>query len=92
MSTVALRIRLTVSLYDTRGRGLVWRRELSVHDDASPAMFGLGPVVGNMVTASALSELSVDELTDGFTALGHSTARSVARLLREDLISARYGS
>ena len=92
VSTVALRIRLTVSLYDTRGRELVWHRELSVHDDASPAMFGLGPVVGNMVTAAALSELSVDELTDGFIALGHSAARSVARLLREDLISPRYGS
>jgi hypothetical protein len=92
VSTVALRIRLTASLYDARGDELVWRRELSVHDDASPAMFGLGPVIGNMVTATALSELSVDELAEGFTALGHSAARMVARMLREDLRAARYGS
>jgi hypothetical protein len=92
ISVVSLRIRVTASLYAARGSELVWRRDISVHDAASPAMFGLGPVVGNLVTATALSQLSVDELADGFTALGRNTARSVARQLEEDLVSARFGS
>ena len=89
VSTVSLRMRLTASLYGLRGSELAWRRELSVHDDASPAMFGLGPVVGNIVTATELSELSVDELAQGFTELGRNVAHSISRELREDLASAR---
>jgi ABC-type uncharacterized transport system auxiliary subunit len=91
ISTVSLRMHLTASLYSTHGSELVWRRDLGVHDNASPAMFGLGPIVGNMVTATALSELSVDELERGFTELGRSMARSIASRLQEDLMSARYG-
>ena len=89
VSTVSLRMRLTASLYGLHGSELAWRRELSVRDDASPAMFGLGPVIGNIVTATALSELSVDELEVGFTELGRSVAHSISQELREDLASAR---
>ena len=52
-------------------------------------MFGLGPVVGNIVTATELSQLSVDELAQGFTELGRSMARSISQELQEDLASAR---
>jgi hypothetical protein len=89
ISSVSLRMHLTASLYGLHGSALAWRQELSVHDDASPAMFGLGPIVGNIVTATALSELSVDELEQGFTELGRSMARSISWELREDLASAR---
>jgi hypothetical protein len=91
LSVVALRMRLTASLYEEHGTTLLWRRDLTVHDNASPVMFGLPPIVGNMVTATALAGLSVDELQEGFTELGRSAARSVARVLQEDLAAARFG-
>jgi hypothetical protein len=61
-----------------------------VNDPASPAMFGLGRIVGNMVTATILSEMSEEDLARGFTELALRSARSVARQLENDLTSARY--
>ena len=90
-STVSLHISLTAVLYRSAGDELLWRRDLSVNDAASPAMFGLGQVVGNMVTATVLSEMSEEDLARGFTELARRSARSVARQLEKDLSSARYG-
>jgi ABC-type uncharacterized transport system auxiliary subunit len=91
-SAVSLHIRLTAGLYRTAGGELIWRRDLTVNDPASPAMFGLGQIVGNMVTATVLSEMSAEDLARGFTDLARRSARSVARQLEKDLSSARYGA
>ena len=90
-SAVSLHIRLTAGLYRSAGRELIWRRDLTVNDSASPAMFGLGQIVNNMVTATVLSEMSEEDLARGFMELARRSARSVARLLEKDLSSARYG-
>ena len=90
-SAVSLHIRLTAGLYRTAGGDLIWRRDLTVNDPASPAMFGLGQIVGNMVTATVLSEMSEEDLARGFTELALRSARSVARQLEKDLSSSRYG-
>ena len=58
---------------------------------ASPAVFGLGQIIGNMVTATALSNMTPDELAAGFRELARETARVVARLLERDLARARGG-
>ncbi len=90
-SAVSLRIHLTASLARNAGGELIWRRDMTVNDRASPAMFGLGRIVGNMVTATILSEMSEEDLARGFTELAHRSARSLAHQLENDLTSARYG-
>jgi hypothetical protein len=89
-SPVTLHMDVKASLYRTLGRDLVWQRNLTVDEPASPGMFGLGQIVGTMVTATALYDMSPDTLADGFAAMARSTARGVARLLQKDLDRARY--
>lgn len=90
-SAVVLQMSVTATLVRTLGRETVWQRKLTVSQSASPAMFGLGQIVGNMVTATILYEMSVEDLAAGFTEMAHETSRSVVRLLQRDLDKARYG-
>ncbi len=90
LGSVMLRVRLVAALYHTEGREIVWRREIEVNDPATPVMFGLGSIVGNVVTAEALAELSTPALEAGFERLADSAARSVARTLEDDLYAVRY--
>ena len=91
-TAVSLHIRLTASLLRNHGGELVWRRNFTVNDPASPDMFGLGQIVGNMVTATVLSNMTAQQMADGFEELARRSARSVAKHLQNDLYSARYGS
>jgi ABC-type uncharacterized transport system auxiliary subunit len=88
-SAVMLRVRLTASLYKTEGRELLWQREVRVRNPASAGMFGVGQVIGNMVTATVLSNMTADELAQGFTELGRESARTVVRQLERDMDRAR---
>jgi hypothetical protein len=88
-SAVMLRVRLTASLYKTSGRELLWQRDIRTSSPASPAMFAVGQVIGNMVTATALSNMTADELAKGFTELGRESARAVVRQLQRDMNRAR---
>jgi len=88
-SAVTLKVRMTAQISDRRTDDLVWRRTLHVSQPASPQLFGLGQVVGNMVTATVLSNMTADELESGFGELARQTAGTVARLLERDLYDAR---
>ena len=88
-TAVSFRIRLAARLYDGMSRDVVWSRNVTVEQAASPTMFGFGPIVGNMVTATVLSNLTPDELAAGFTELARETARKVARVLSRDMEKAR---
>jgi ABC-type uncharacterized transport system auxiliary subunit len=90
-SAVKLRVRMTARIVDRRTDDLAWRRDLSVAEPASPQVFGLGQIVGNMVTATALSNMNADELQSGFLELARKAAATVARLLERDLDRARFG-
>jgi hypothetical protein len=89
-SAVTLRIRLSARLYDAMSRDIAWSRDITVEQPASPTMFGFGQIVGNMVTATTLSNLTPDELAAGFSELARETARKVARVLIRDIEKARY--
>ncbi|HUX20345.1 MAG TPA: hypothetical protein VMW69_03835, partial [Spirochaetia bacterium] len=52
---VSLTMRLTARLYDNKSGDLVWRRAVSVDDRATPYMFGVGDLLGNVVTAGVLA-------------------------------------
>lgn len=89
-SAVSLHMRLTASLFHTRSGEIVWRRSITVNDPASPQMFPVGHIVGNIVTAGALASLSVEQLEDGFKSLALESARSIVRRLERDFYSAKY--
>jgi len=89
-TAVSLHIRLKAQLYESWNRDLIWSRNITVEQAASPAMFGLGQLVGNMVTATVLSNMTPDQLAAGFTELARETSRKVARVLSRDIERARY--
>lgn len=90
-SPVTLHIRLSASLYRSFTDEMVWRRDISVSQSASPAMFGMGQIVDTMVTTTALSNMTEQELASGFRELALQSARKVARALERDLDASRYG-
>jgi hypothetical protein len=87
---VRLNLRVTASLYHNQSRELVWRRVFSVHQSASPQMFGVPSPVGDIMTAAALSELSTEDLSRGFNALAVDTARSIAHRMEDDFYKAHF--
>ena len=89
-SAVKLRVKLTVSLYHMGESAVVWRRDIDVDRQATPAMFGLEATLGNVVTTFALASLSEEDLQNGFDALAQDTALTVARTLQSDLYDARF--
>jgi hypothetical protein len=91
VSAVTLHIRLVASLYPVTGGELAWRREVTVDEPADPDMFGIGTIIGNMVTATILSEMTQDDLARGFRELASRTAKRVALNLERDLDRARFG-
>ena len=90
-SPVSLHIRMLASLYPVGGGDLAWRREVTVDQPADPDMFGIGEIVGNMVTATVLYNMTEEDLARGFTNLASQTARRVSRELENDLDYARFG-
>ena len=88
--SVALEIQITARLLDPRGDELVWRRHFSVSEEASPYLFGVHDVVGNVVTIGVLANLEVDDLERGFQALAEEAAGKIARRLEDDIYDARY--
>jgi len=98
VSAVSLRMKLVATLYPTAlGRSsspddLAWRREVTVDQPADPEMFGIGPIIGNMATATVLSNMTEEDLVRGFRELGSLTAQRVAMILERDLDRARFGS
>jgi ABC-type uncharacterized transport system auxiliary subunit len=91
VSAVSLHMKLLVSLYPRKGDELAWRRMITVDEPADPEMFGVGNIIGNMVTATVLSNMTEEDLARGFKELGSLTARRVAYELEGDLDRARFG-
>jgi hypothetical protein len=89
-SAVSLHLRMVVTMYSTRGRDIVWRRAVTVDDPANPQMFGVGQVMGDIVTAGVLSSLTVEQLEEGFRQLARESARSVGRRLEKDFYRANW--
>lgn len=89
---VTLTLRLTARIYDNASGELLWRRNVSADDRASPYMFGMGDIFGNIVTASVLANLTTEQIADGFEQLALESSKSIARRLERDLYSVRYRS
>ena len=89
-SGVAMTMEVTAGLYSNLDRKLIWRRNVSLDVPATVQLFGVGHVVGNLVTAAMLADLSTEELAAGFRNLATEAARSLAHRLERDL-DAAYG-
>jgi hypothetical protein len=67
----------------------IWRAEVGAREQIGPAVFGRRSAVRDLVTATMLSTISVDEMVDVLEALADFSAREVTDRLRDDLRKSR---
>jgi ABC-type uncharacterized transport system auxiliary subunit len=91
VAVVTLHMKLLASIYPRTVNELAWRREITVDQPAEPDMFGVGTIIGNMVTATVLYDMTREDLERGFRELASMTARRIAYELEGDLDRARFG-
>jgi hypothetical protein len=87
--SVSLRMNLTARLHSLRDGELIWRRDLRMDRPMSPALFGGHSIVGNVVTAAVLANLTTEEMAEGFRRLAEDSATWVGRTLEDDFLAAR---
>ncbi|RPH98507.1 MAG: hypothetical protein EHM72_12770 [Calditrichaeota bacterium] len=78
-----------VNLVDQKQGRRIWKRHIEEREPLSPALFGLGPSIGNVIDAVALSKLTVEEMATGLENLAHFTADRIAHKLYDDFIKSR---
>ncbi|MBN2031005.1 hypothetical protein JW824_12270 [bacterium] len=87
-ASVEFIIDLNVRLIDNVRHIEVWEKTIREKTVITGSIFGLGESFGNVLTASALSDLSEEEMITGFTHLADYTADRVAEKIEEDFIEA----
>lgn len=78
-----------VVLLDETTQETIWKQKLREREVLSSTIFGLPPAAGNVVTARALSRLSVEEMEAGLARLAEFAADRVTRALRADFLDSR---
>ncbi len=76
-------------LIDRRTRKAIWKRRIREAEPVSRAGVGLGAAFGNVYTAVALSQLSVEEMTRALENLADFTADRLAAALHHDFFASR---
>jgi hypothetical protein len=79
-----LRVDILAVLTDGAEGRDIWRARVSEQAPLTPALFGLGSSVGNIVTAATLADLSEDEIGRGLMRLVRRVATRVADRLARD--------
>ena len=87
-ASVEFIIDLNVRLIDNVKHIEVWEKTIREKTAITGSIFGLGESFGNVLTASALSNLSEEEMITGFSHLADYTADRVAEKIEEDFIEA----
>jgi hypothetical protein len=83
------RIKAHAQLADRRQGRLIWETKFEEREPISPAIFGPHPALRNILSANALSQLSVEELAAGLEQLADFAADRITRRLQRDLYKAR---
>lgn len=78
-----------VVLLDERTRRRIWKEKLREREVLTHSLFGLPPAAGNVVTARALSRLTVEEMEAGLVRLAEFAADRATRELRDDFLRSR---
>jgi hypothetical protein len=89
-SGLSFEISLGLELVD-RSRGeVIWRRSVHEEEPLTPELFGLGRALGNVVTTVVLSEVTEEQMADGFARLADRAAERAVRTLEDDYLATRY--
>lgn len=78
-----------VVLFDNETKREIWSRKLREREPITDSVIGLGATVGNVLTAHALSQLTVEEMATGLENLAQYTAGRVSAKLRDDFLKSR---
>lgn len=89
---VNFNISLVASIRDNASNDLLWRRSMSIKQQAHPGLFGVPSEVGSVLSAAALASLTEDSMRIGFDRLVGIAATDVARKLEQDIRRARSAS
>lgn len=76
-------------LVDRRTRRTIWKERIRTTEPVTDVPLGLGTSIGNVVTAAALSNLSVEEMVVALEHLADFTARQFTGKLRHDYYDSR---
>ena len=88
-ASVRFIIDLRVRLVDAQSDKLVWRRKIVTREPVHSSLFGASNIVGDIISASVLADLSEEELAIGFQNLAAFAAGRVAEILFEDYLDAQ---
>lgn len=86
---VDFRIDVHVRMIDNASKRKVWERTIRERMPVSRSIFGFNDLVGDVLTASALSELSETEMAQGFTHLAGYAAGRISDRIFDDFIKSR---
>lgn len=87
-ASVRFKIDVKIRLIDNIKNREVWKKSIHERMPISGSIFGLGDAVGNVMTASALSNLTEEGMVTGFSHLAEYTADRIAEKIQEDFIKA----
>jgi hypothetical protein len=89
-ASVQFVIDIKARLRDTRTGARIWRASIRESEPISPSVFGLGEIVGNIVSAVVLAELSEDEIASGLQRLADDAADRVCARLQQAYLESRF--
>ena len=87
-ASVRFKIDIKVRLIDNKRNMEIWKRTIRVKEPVTQEMFGLSNTAGNVITAVALSELTEQDMIDGFSYLSLHMADKIAERIHRDFIKA----
>jgi hypothetical protein len=88
-SGIEFQLSATAKLYDLQTNDRIWRTREYVSEPASPDVFGLPAVAGNVLSAVALAELTEEEIARGLERLARDAAWDIGLELEKDIRRAR---
>jgi len=86
---VDFRLDVHVRMVDNASKRKVWEKTIRERMPVSRSIFGFNDMVGDVLTASALSELSETEMAEGFTHLAGYAAGRISDRIFDDFIKSR---
>jgi len=87
-ASIRFKIDIKVRLIDNKRNMEIWKRTIRVREPVTQEMFGLSNIAGNVITAVALSELTEQDMVDGFSYLSLYMADKIAERIHRDFIKA----
>jgi len=79
---------INVRLVDNAKHIKIWKKTIKERMVITSSIFGLHDAIGDVITASALSNLTEEEMIEGFTHLAQFAADQIAERIQDDFIKA----